>query len=269
MDEASIMPEQVALFERHVSDHVWAGRLTTEDEVVDLGSTFVINGLVTPCRVAVSALIAPESIAGAAERISAVTLKPTDGLISTSHSGNPDAPSYWEVSRLGDVIGLDLSCLPQPYEAWRLSTEIYILRDGAAYMLLGDYAIRHRVLGDDEVSLTFVQRLLPFMRSTPDQVTGTMILLAAVPSRLAALGGLRGYRRALIESGIACAAVSASVVESPGIEWIWDTEFYDDAASSIIGVDGVERIVTYIGYQHLVDVDADEFTYTSEDGEVQ
>lgn len=252
MDEASIMPEQVALFERSVSDHVWAGRLTTDDEVADLGATFVINGLVTPCRVGVSALIAPESVAGSGQRIAAVTLNPADELISTTQSGNPSAPSVWDVGALGETIGLDLTRLPRPYEAWRLSNEIYIVRDGAAYLLLGEYAIRHRVLSDDEVSLMFVQRLLPFVRATPDQLTGTMVVIAAVPSRLAALGGLRGYRRALLESGIACADLANSAVSSPGLEWAWDTEFYDDAATSIIGVDGVERVVTYIGYQRLV-----------------
>lgn len=251
-DNSSIMPEQIALFERNVTDHVWAGRLTTTDEVADLGSTFVVNGLVTPCRVSATSLIAPESIAGAGARIGAVTLKAADELIATSRSGNPSAPSYWELEALGHAIGIELSLIPAEYEAWRFSTEVYVVHGGAVYFLSGEFALRHRVLSADEVSLTFVQRLLPFMRLRPEELTGTMIFLTSVPARLAALGGLRGYRRALIDSGSARAEIEASTIPDGPVNWVWDTEFYDDVAAQIIGVDGVERVVTYIGYQRLV-----------------
>ena len=252
-DRSSIMPEQVALFEREPDDHVWSGRLTTTDAVADLGATLIVNGLVTPARVATTSLIAPESLSGAGERISSVTLKSTDELLASQKSGNPAAPAYWPIGSLGESIGIDFERLPGEYSSWRFCTELYVLKGGATYLLASDLAVRHRVLTEDEVSLTFVQRLMPFMAARPEDLTGTMVFLTSVPSRLAALGGLRGYRRALIECGLACAELSAAVAQNDQFEWIWETEFYDDAAMRLIGVDGVERVVTHIGYQRTVE----------------
>ena len=256
--QSTSMPEQVALFERNVKDSTWSGRLTVDDPVAELGATFVCNGLVTPTRVAVTSLLSPEAVGGAGERLAAVTLKEADGMLISRRSGNPAAPAYWDIAELGESVGLDLASLPGEYSDWRFSTEVFVLRGGATYLLLGDHGLRHRVLSGDEVGLTFVQRLLPFMRARQDELTGTMVFLVAVPGRLAALGGLRGYRRAFIEAGKACAQLAASAADDGDVVWEWDTEFYDDAAGRILSVDGVERVVTHIGYQRVVTADDDD-----------
>jgi hypothetical protein len=250
--QSSLMPEQVALFERNVKDSTWAGRLTVDDPVAELGPTFVCNGLVTPTRVGVTALLAPEAVDGAGARLAAVTLKEEDGILVTRRSGNPSAPAYWDIEELGRTIGLDFSSLPGEYHSWRFSTELFVLHGGATYLLLGEHALRHRVLSADDMGLVFVQRLLPFIRARPDELTGTMVLLVSVPGRLAALAGLRGYRRALIETGKACAHLAAAADTEGERVWEWDTEFYDDAAARLLGVDGVERVITHIGYQRIV-----------------
>lgn len=256
MDEqSSSMPEQVALFERNVKDSTWSGRLTVDDPVADLGPAFVCNGLVTPTLVAVTALLAPQAVDGAGQRLAAVTIKDADGMLISRRSGNPSAPAYWDVEELGTSIGLDFTSLPGEYLEWRFSTEVIVLHGGATYLLLGDHGLRQRVLSGDDVGLTFVQRLLPFMRARHDELTGTMIFLVTVPGRLAALAGLRGYRRAFIETGRACAHLAAAAHAEGEIVWEWDTEFYDDAAARILGVDGVERVITHIGYQRIVTAD--------------
>jgi hypothetical protein len=244
------MPEQIALLERNPTDALWIARLTADDPVVDLGSTFVVNGLVTPSNTAVTSLIAPAGIAEAGRRLAAVTVKVEDGIYLTPRSGNPAAPSFWSVPELGQAIGLNLTELPAEYEGWRFATEIYVLHGGAFYLVTGKIATRHRVLSGDEISMTFVQRLMPFLTARPDELTGVMLFLVVVPSRTAALGGLRGYRRALIDAGRASSAL-AGLATDDTIGWAWETEFYDDAAARILGVDGVERIPTHIGYQRL------------------
>ncbi|MFY9488698.1 MAG: hypothetical protein WAP35_08400 [Solirubrobacterales bacterium] len=256
--QSSTMPEQVALFERNVKDSTWTGRLTVDDPVAELGPAFVCNGLITPTRVTVTSLLSPEAVDGAGERLAAVTLEGADGLLVSSRSGNPSAPAYWDIEELGKTVGLDLTALPGEYLDWRFSTEVFILHGGATYLLLSDHGLRHRVLSGDDVSLTFVQRLLPFVQARPDQLTGTMVFLVTVPGRLAALGGLRGYRRALIETGRACAHLAGAADADGEIVWEWDTEFYDDAAARILGVDGVERVVTHIGYQRVLSDDSDD-----------
>lgn len=66
----------------------------------------------------------------------------------------------------------------------------------------------------------------------------------AVLPRTAALAGLRGQRRALLAAGEAKAEL-ARLATSDG--WHWDTEFYDDAATRVLSVDGVERVPLVVG----------------------
>lgn len=248
VDNTSVMPEQVALFARSPTDPVWSERLTSDDEVTELGATFVVNGLVTPTRIAVTSLVAPSAVAGAGARLAALTVGADDGMLVSKRSGNPACPAYWDVGDLGQAIGLNLGGLPHEYSRWRYSTELYVMHGGAAYLVLGDMAVRHRVLSGDELALLFVQRLLPFLTQRPDELTGSMVVLVSVPSRLAALGGLRGYRRALLEAGAAASWLSQQALDDTA-PWMWETEFYDDVAGRLLGVDGVERVVTHIGYQ--------------------
>src|SRR5215213_5963864 len=124
---SSVMPEQVALFERNVSDTMWTGRLTSDDPVAELGPTFVCNGLVTPTRVAVTSLLAPEAVEGAGQRLAAVTLAGSDGLLISRRSGNPAAPAYWDLEELGRTVQLDFTSLPGPYAGWRFSIEVNVI----------------------------------------------------------------------------------------------------------------------------------------------
>jgi len=96
---------------------------------------------------------------------------------------------------------------------------------------------------------------LPFLRHRPDELTDSMAMLVTVPTRLAALGGLRGYRRALLEAGTAAAELANLAVDGERA-WLWDTEFYDDVAAVLLGVDGVERVVTHVGYPVFLASDA-------------
>lgn len=94
------------------------------------------------------------------------------------------------------------------------------------------------------------ERCAPFAR-LEDSVVDSAIVLAAVPGRLAALGGLRGYRRAIIEAGRAMEHFDR-LWQSMGGEhgWRWELEFLDDVCLEILGLDGLERVPLALGYRY-------------------
>ena len=250
MNESSIMPEQISLFTREATDPVWSDRLTTDDESGTLGPTFVLNSLLTPSPVPWTRLVAPAAIEAAGGQLAGITDHGDTPLVVSRSTGRRDAPAAWDLADLGRVLGLDLGDLPGAYRDWRFSTELYVVTGGAVYLVQDTTAVRHRVLTDDEVELTYVRRLLPFRTDDPDRLTGVLFLCVGVPARLAALGGVRGYRRALLEAG---RAVQWLAERSDRVSWRWDSEFYDDVACRLLGVDGLERVVTHVGYQRIDD----------------
>jgi hypothetical protein len=253
---SSIMPEQVSLFDRSAGQSTWSRRLVDDDPLHSLGETFVVNSLVTPTPNGAASVIAPQSTEEAGRRLAAASVSAADDLYRTDDWAG-GAPPAFLLDELSTRLGVDVHRMPRGYAGWRLSVEVYALFEGAVYLLLDDLAVRMKVLSEDEYGMAYVQRLMPFVGSSPDAMTGTMLFLVSVPSRLAALGGLRGHRRALMEATRAEAALASLVRPEMG-RFEWDTEFYDDVCAAILDVDGVERVPLVIGYQTIPDEDGIE-----------
>ena len=115
----------------------------------------------------------------------------------------------------------------------------------SAYLLAGDLAIRMKRLSEREVGMFFGRRAFPLLPSDAE-LEGVAIVLVGVPGRLGAIGGLRGYRRALVDAGRGL-QVLALLADDNDDDWRWETEFLDDAVAAALSVDGVERVPLAVG----------------------
>jgi hypothetical protein len=241
--DRSLLSEQVALLDRRPTDPACAHRLVADDPVSRLGETFLVNGLVTPVRVPAAGLVPAEALDAVADWLSGLLLTEEDGLVEPPGDGL-DLPVV-SLDSLARRTGIDLAGLPSPHREWRLTTELYVLHSRSLYLLSGPIALRHKHLAGEELGIAYGRRLLPFLPSG-EEPTGSMVFVVGVPGRTAAIGGLRGYRRGILNAGMALAAVAALAAPGEG-RWLWETEFYDDAAARVLGVDGVERFVAGVG----------------------
>lgn len=241
------LPEQIALLDRDESDPSWTHRLSADDPVAQLADTFLINSQSTPVRTPVASLVPAELRGWASERLRAGVADVAALYRDMPGSGGGDSERpLLPVAHLGQVVGIALDALPAPYADWRLTTEVYFLTGRDLYQLVGEHAVRYKRLHDSELALAFSPRLLP-VNIDVARLSGELAFVVAVPVRGAALGGLRGSRTALVAAGVALGALRAAAVEAQGRRWWWDTEFHDDAASRLLSVDGVERVVLAIG----------------------
>jgi hypothetical protein len=242
--ERSLLSEQVALLDRRPTDPAWSSRLVADDPVATLGETFLLNGLVTPTRVGAASLVPAEALDAVADWLSGLLLTPADELVEPPPDGGVDQPVV-TLDALAARTGLDLAALPPVHRGWRLTTEVYVLHSRSVYLVSGPLALRHKVLADDELGIAYGPRLLPFLPAG-EEPTGTMVFVVGVPSRTAALGGLRGYRGGLLNAGMAISALAALADPGDG-RWLWETEFFDDACARVLSIDGVERFAAAVG----------------------
>lgn len=258
----STLTEQVSLLERGAHDAVWKHRLCVDEPVAQLGETFVLNCQVTPSRSYVAELV-PVTVRGEiGDWLRHVSTSEDDesyrdpnesldsDLLSGAAVGAEMDSHLLSFERLGQICGLDLTGLPQAYEDWRLCIELYVLHGRTLYLLSNGKGVRYKVLTEPELGSALSRRLLPLL---PDDLepAGPLVFAVSVPARSAALGGLRGYRWGIMAGGMAFSALSLldSGPAESSLRWLWDTEFYDDAACRVLGIDGVERIPLVIGAQ--------------------
>lgn len=249
-DDGAILYENVALLDGDARDPFWGGRLDGESPVASLGETFILNGLVSPTALSVATLVPDEAASAAGGWLARSITQPEDELYRLPDGETALEAPVLRVSELVDRVGAALEGLPAPYADWRLTTEIYVLEARSLYLLAGDLAVRHKLLSETELGIVYGQRMLPFLPVGDEQCSGAMLFVVGIPSRGASLGGLRGYRRGLIDAGQALAALRA-VAEPGDGRWWWTTEFFDDACARVLGVDGVERIPLALG-AHLL-----------------
>lgn len=256
-EDQNVLSEQISLLgaDKHV-DPFWTARLAGDEPVVGLGETFIVNSVATPTRVAARSLIPQEAVAFAGTWLAGLLAGPDDDLYRDPTAvGLPEAAVMPTVA-LGEMIDIALHELPPAYGDWRLSVELYVLYGRSLYLLSGELAVRSRVLAEAELGIAFGGRMLPFLADTGEEPAGPMVFLVGIPGRMAALGGLRGFRRGLLDAGRGLATLQ-TLSGAGGARWLWETEFFDDACARVLGVDGLERIPLAIGVQ-LADAEDDE-----------
>lgn len=245
---ASPISEQTALYDRQTNIGDPDNRLTADDPLFELGNTFIVNGLVSPTTTAAARLIPREVTAGVTAWLQSSLARNDDDLYLAIDESIGEHTAVATIDALSAAAGLELSELPASYADWRLSVELYVVIGPAAYLLAGDLAIRSKVLSNAEVGMLFSRRALPLLASDVE-LMGIAVVLVAIPGRLGAIGGLRGYRRALIDAGRGLQVLhDLSDRSARGADgWRWETEFLDDAVGAAMSVDGVERIPLALG----------------------
>jgi len=262
----SPISEETALFERRTTIGAPDTRLAKGDPLLELGDAFIVNGLVSPTSTAAARLIPGEVVDGVTTWLNGSLARAEDDLYLKIDSSIGEDCAVATIEALSAASGLDLTALPASYADWRLSVEIYVVVGRAAYLLAGDLAIRMKVLADSEVGMFFGRRAFPLLTNV--QLTGTAVVLIGIPGRLGAIGGLRGYRRSLVEAGRGLEVLSnlSDRAADPEVDWRWETEFLDDAVAAAISVDGVERVPLAVGLQIEVATDPDHDGVTTPGG---
>lgn len=256
-DDQSILSEQIALLGGSAHDDpFWGGRLTGDDPVCGLGDTFIVNSMATPTRLATTSLIPQEAVEFAGAWLSGLLATADDDLYEdVTASWRPEAP-VMPVEALGEMVDIALHDLPAAYCNWRLTVELYVLHGRSLYLLAGDLAVRHKVLTESELGIAFGARMLPFLPGGGEEPSGPMVFVVGIPNRMSALGGLRGFRRGLVDAGRGLATLEALAGPAGG-RWLWETEFFDDACCRVLGVDGLERVPLAIGVHLLASSEDD------------
>lgn len=239
------MSEQTSLLAASTGDDAWLDRITTYEPVARLGETFLLNSQVTQVPVSSTRLIAPgaRSQVGAwlAETLAPDAARP-EGASICERPGLTDDEVF-------DLVGLSREQVPEVYQDWRLAVELYVVLDDLVFCLMDGGFVRYRRLAERDLAALLSGQMTPFM-SFDESVTGRVVILTAVPARLGALGGLRGYRSALMAAGEAMARLSASwASRERATTWEWHTEFVDDVCARAFGWDGLERVPLAIAYQ--------------------
>ncbi|OKL53164.1 hypothetical protein BSZ39_10990 [Bowdeniella nasicola] len=239
------LSEQVSLHAYDGNDPAWLDRISGWDPVARLGETFLLNAQVGEQALPHARLISPQAL----ERVGS-------WLAGTLHEEFAIDESHdWAVrAALTDDetfnhLGFRVGDLPSAYEDWRFSTEIYALIGDTAFLLMNNQFVRYRRLSDEELGQVLSARTAPF-HTVDDRTTGTVLVIAAVPGRLGAFGGLRGQRRSLVAAGEAIGHLQRLWEQaSVGDQWSWEREFFDDACGRVFGLDGLERVPVAMAYQ--------------------
>lgn len=250
----AVMSEQTALVTRSTTDEVWVDRLVSTDPVPRLADTFLLNCQATPTEISATRLVHPQARTATGAWLLDTLRNPVeDALRFSPVTADPQRVTEDDIYR---ATAWPIGCLPDAYADWRLCVEIYLLMGQDLYLVLDRTAMPYRRLTEADMGKLWSSRTLPFtdLEDPTKPPTGIMTWLVGVPSRLAALGGLRGARGSLIEAGRAMAALS-STQEGATTEWEWTTEFYDDAACVLLGIDGLERVPVAVGVQKEVNSD--------------
>jgi hypothetical protein len=232
--------EQLSIFERRVTPGDPSERLAADDPVVDLASTFLLNGLVTPVSMSRAGLMPPELLEGVGAWLESGLAGAQDDLYAMADRGRA-APS------VEALVGRSIaSALPEAYRSWRLGLDLYVVHDAAVYLVGSGAGFLQKQLSSRDLGVLYSPRSTPFL---PDNdLHGTVLVIVGVPARLQSLAGLRGARRSLVAAGEALEALRAAGRSETDRRWWWSTEFYDDAWANIVGVDGVERVPLAVGY---------------------
>ncbi|WP_129358340.1 MULTISPECIES: nitroreductase family protein [Micrococcaceae] len=243
-EDERVLNEQVSLCARKTPDAVWLERMNDWDPVARLGDTLLQNAQVTDQPVRSTRLIPAESVREIGQWLADTLHKPFAG----SGPGGPEGHGALSEDDVARILGFSVKQFPLPYEEWRMSTEIYLVVGRICYVLMNQQFVRYRALSSDDLGQLFSQRVAPF--GTFDEgTTGAILIVSSVPGRLAAFGGLRGFRRALLEAGVAQEWLKTRLSRSNSVWWDWTTEFYDDALCSVLSLDGVERAPMCLAYQ--------------------
>ena len=152
------------------------------------------------------------------------------------------------LARRLELPAQSLEILPEPWTQWRTDCEFFLLVDQSIYMIADSIALQHKALTSQEVAIAHSPRLLPFRKSKQARA---FIFIVSVPARRSFITGVRGYRTAYLQAGVALESCRRALSDH-GV-WEWHEEFFDDAACRIVGVDGVEATPMAIGL--LSDVD--------------
>jgi hypothetical protein len=245
------LSEQSSLLAETTGDPAWLDRMVEFDPVARLGETFVLNSQVSDQEMPAARLVAGEALEAIGDWL-ADTLVPDVAEDSEAVSAEIGVDGVAHLSNAAAVrlVGLDPMTLPSAYRDWRVSVEIYVLVGDVVFLLLNHQFLRYRRLTSHELGMLLSPRTAPFM-DFDDRITGTVVLVSVVPQRMAALGGLRGFRTALMHAGRATSALDHAWREA-GVSsgtWRWHSEFFDDACCRVFGLDGVERVPMAIAYQ--------------------
>ncbi|MBT1035953.1 hypothetical protein KJY78_06295 [Canibacter sp. lx-45] len=245
MDNNIKLNEQTSLYDRGSVVSSWSDRVTDWDPVARLGDTFLLNSQVGDHPMPHTRLVPPDVLEQVSSRL-ALTLH---GRLENLKLQEWALRSVLTDDEVVELLGINIADLPQPYKEWRFSIEIYALVRDTIFLLLNGQFVRYRRLSRDELRIVLSERTAPFT-SFSDEASGIMIAVVAVPGRLGALGGLRGERRSLIAAGEAIAQFRKLWLKS-GVEdkWSWELEFFDDACSQVLGIDGVERMSVALAYR--------------------
>lgn len=256
-EDQNVLSEQISLLgaDKRV-DPFWTARLDGDEPVVGLGETFIVNSSATPTRVAATSLIPQEAVDFAGSWLAGLLAGPDDDLYRDPTASSLPEAAVMPTAALGEMIDIALHELPPAYGDWRLSVELYVLHGRSLYLLSGELAVRSRVLAEAELGIAFGGRMLPFLADGGEEPAGPMLFLVGIPGRMAALGGLRGFRRGLLDAGRGLATLQALSGAGAG-RWLWETEFFDDACCRVLGVDGLERIPLAVGVR-LAEPEADD-----------
>lgn len=241
------MSEQASLFAASTGDDAWLDRMNAYDPTTRLGEAFLLNSLVSDVAVRATRLIPPAAMeqvgAWLAETLLSETGTPPQGTSVCERPGLSNEEVF-------GCLGLRPSDLPTVYSGWRLAIEVYVVIDDIVLILMDRGFVRYRRLAERDLAAILSGRVAPFVDFNDERLTGRVVALTAVPNRLAALGGLRGYRRALISAGEAmCELSSLWTRNADATSWSWHTEFVDDTCARVFGWDGLERIPLALAYQ--------------------
>ncbi|MDN5892917.1 MAG: hypothetical protein L0H93_02730 [Nocardioides sp.] len=242
MSDDGAMSEQTSLVAAPSGDATWLDRMVDYDEVTRLGETFLLNAQVTDEPAARTRLIAPEALERTGEWLRGTLADPRPVEDDTPWS----ARGALSLGEAADLLGLDLGDLPAAYDQWRMGVEVYILIGDIVFLLANEQFIRHKRLTSRELGMFLSGRTAPFVEFD-ETLTGTALVLSIVPNRMAALGGLRGFRGSMVAAGEALQWFRTAAV--PPLSWAWEREFHDDACMHVFGLDGLERVPVVVGYQ--------------------
>ncbi|WP_462417230.1 nitroreductase family protein [Kytococcus sp. Marseille-QA3725] len=231
---SSSIPEDITLIGDPTGETFWRDRLSDWDEVNRAGETFLLNSHVTPTPTRRTQLVPPDSREQVASWLRSSTPSQSTGQEDDDGSASDG---------LLRSFGLSWEDLPAAHEGWRFSTELYLIAERAVYLTSNRRLIRGQSLTPAAYADLLAPSCLPFADEEADPNSG-VIVVVGVPNRQAAIGGLRGYRSALLECG--AALMELQMILEGRVEAKWHSQFYDERVSRILELDGLERFIAGI-----------------------
>lgn len=233
--------EQIALTRSGISVVPRWGDQFGEYTSDSIEATFGVNCLTSARQLRPASLVPPTVVDTIAQwaRYSVVTADDDDVLTMAP----PPAPVA-STEELMAEFGIPEEILPATYEDSRFSNSIYLVRDAAVYELISDVAPRLRLWSDDERGRFRSRHVFPFAELAELGEIDHAVVVVCIPGRLAALGGARGYRSAVHESGRL-----SQLLELALDGWSWTTEFDDFELCALLDLDGLQRFPVKVGWR--------------------